>query len=84
MTENLPNNGTKYLLIFDDSCEEIPNFKPFCRNCHCCVTQGPEYTIHQTNFFSSKQIRKRYRVAKYTHSFVQVTDERLTNQNIKS
>ena len=25
--ENLPNNGTNYLLIFDDSCEEISNSK---------------------------------------------------------
>ena len=29
MIENLPNNGTKYLLIFDDSCEEISNSKQF-------------------------------------------------------
>ena len=27
--ENLPNNGTKYLLIFDDSCEEISSSKQF-------------------------------------------------------
>ena len=26
---NLPNNGTKYLLIFDDSCEEISRSKEF-------------------------------------------------------
>lgn len=26
---SLPNNGTKYLLIFDDSCEEISNSKQF-------------------------------------------------------
>ena len=25
---SLKNNGTKYLLIFDDSCEEICNSKP--------------------------------------------------------
>ena len=29
LIENLPNNGTKYLLIFDDSCEEISNSKHF-------------------------------------------------------
>ena len=29
LIENLPNNGTKYLLIFDDSCEEISNSKQF-------------------------------------------------------
>ena len=27
LVENLPNNATKYLLIFDDSCEEISNSK---------------------------------------------------------
>ena len=29
LIENLPNNGTKYLLIFDDSSEEISNSKQF-------------------------------------------------------
>ena len=27
--DSLKNNGTKYLLIFDDSCEEICNSKAF-------------------------------------------------------
>ena len=27
--QSLPNNGTKYLLIFDDSCEEISSSKEF-------------------------------------------------------
>ena len=27
--QNHPNNGTKYLLIFDDSCEEISSSKDF-------------------------------------------------------
>ena len=27
--QSLPNNGTKYLLIFDDSCEEISSLKDF-------------------------------------------------------
>ena len=29
LIENLPNNRTKYLLIFDDSCEEISHSKQF-------------------------------------------------------
>ena len=29
LIENLPNNGTKYLLIFDDSCEKISDSKQF-------------------------------------------------------
>ena len=28
-TDSLKNNGTKYLLLFDDSCEEICNSKDF-------------------------------------------------------
>ena len=31
LIENLPDNGTKYLLLFDDSCEEISNSKLFVR-----------------------------------------------------
>ena len=29
LIENLPNNGTKYFLLFDDSCEKISNSKKF-------------------------------------------------------
>ena len=29
MIQNLANNGTKYLLIFDDSCEKISSSKEF-------------------------------------------------------
>ena len=29
LIENLPNNGTKYLLIIDDSCEKFSNSKQF-------------------------------------------------------
>ena len=29
LIQNLPTNGTKYLLIFDDSCEEISSSKEF-------------------------------------------------------
>ena len=29
LIESLPNNGTKYLLMFDDSCEKISNSKQF-------------------------------------------------------
>ena len=29
LLKNLPNNGTKYLIIFDESCEEISSSKEF-------------------------------------------------------
>ena len=45
---------------------------------------GTEYNIHQTQFISSKQIRKRCRVTKYTHSLVQVAEGCFTNQYFKS
>ena len=80
---NLPNNGTKYLLIFDDSCEEI-SCEEICKNCHCWEPQGTEYKIRQTQFISSKQIMKRCRVKQYTHSLVQVAEGCFTNQYIKS
>ena len=31
LLENLPNNGTKHLLLFKDSCEEISIFMQFVR-----------------------------------------------------
>ena len=30
LVDSLNNNGTKYLLNFDDSCEKICNSKAFC------------------------------------------------------
>ena len=33
LIQNLTNNGTKYLLIFDDSCEEISSSN--CENGYC-------------------------------------------------
>ena len=37
LIENLPNNGTKQLLIFEDSCEEKSNSKQFFKNCYLLV-----------------------------------------------
>ena len=52
---NLPNNRSKYLLIFDDSCEEILNSKQFVKkNCHCWETQGTENNGHHNLFHQSK------------------------------
>ena len=85
LIENLPNNWTKYLLIFDDSCEEISNSKQFVIIATAGRHRGlNSIYIYQTQFISSKQIRKRYRVTKYTHSLVQVAEGCLTNQYIKS
>ena len=84
LIENLPNNETKYLLLLDDSCEKISNSKQFFKSCHGWKAHGSEQNIHQTQFVSSKQIGKRCRITKYTHSLVQVFGRCFTNQYIKS
>ena len=46
--QSLPNNGTKYLLIFDDSCEEISSSKEFVK----IATAGKGLsTIYIKHFF---------------------------------
>ena len=69
--ENLPNDGTKYLFFFEDSCDEISRSKQFEKialagrhwklNCICI-----KHTLFQKS-------------AQYTHSSVQVTTRCSTN-----
>ena len=47
--QSLPNNGTKYLLIFDDSCEEISSSKEFVKIATAGRHKGLS-TIYITNF----------------------------------
>ena len=46
LVDSLKNNGTKYLLIFDDSCEEICLSKAFVWHCHRWETSGSEQNLH--------------------------------------
>ena len=56
----LENNGTKYLLIFDDSCEEIFKSKPFVDIATAgWETSGSEHNLFETQLFSPDQTRKR-------------------------
>ena len=43
--DSLKNNGTKYLWIFDDSCE-ICNSKAFFWHCHRWETSGSQHNLH--------------------------------------
>ena len=43
LIDSLKNNGTKYLLIFDDSCEGICNSKAFV---DIATTSGSEHNLH--------------------------------------
>ena len=51
--QNLPNNGRKYLLIFDDSCEEISSSKDFVKNA-TAGRQRTQHNIYKTQFISSE------------------------------
>ena len=42
LIENLPNNGKKYLLFFDDTCEEVSNSKQFAK----VATAGRQRGLH--------------------------------------
>ena len=44
--DSLKNNGTKYLLSFDDSCEAICNLKAFVDIAHHWETSGSEHNLH--------------------------------------
>ena len=59
LIENLPNNGTKYLLNLDDSCEEISNSKQFVKIATAGRHGGLNTIYIKHNFFSSKQTGKR-------------------------
>ena len=52
LIENLPNNGTKYLLIFNDSSEEISNCKQFVKFATAGIHRGLNtiYIKHNFNF----------------------------------
>ena len=56
--DSLKNNGTKYLLIFDNSCEEICNSKAFADNATAGRHRGLSTIYFEHNFFhQSKQGR---------------------------
>ena len=57
--DSLKNNGTKYLLIFDDSCEEICNSKAFVDIATAGRHQGLSTTYIKQNLFSPGQTMKR-------------------------
>ena len=52
--DSLKNNGTKYLLIFDDSCGEICNSKAFVDNTTAGKHRGLSTIYIKHNLFQSK------------------------------
>ena len=71
--ESLKNNGTKYLLIFDDSCEKICNSKAFVDIATAGRHRALSTNYIKHNFFSPEQTRKRRWVTKHTHCSLQVS-----------
>ena len=56
LIENLPNNGTKYLLKFDDSCEEIPNPKQFVKVATAGRHRGLNTIYIEHNLFQQSKL----------------------------
>ena len=54
--DSLKNNGTKYLLIFDDSCEEICNSKAFVDNATAGRHRGLSTTYNKHNLFHQSKL----------------------------
>ena len=77
LIENLPNNGTKYLLIFDDSCEEISNSKQFVKIATAGRHRGLNTIYIKHNLFHQSKLGRDVELKntdivlfKYTHSLV--------------
>ena len=68
LIENLSNSGTKYLLIFDYSCEEISNSKQFVK----IATAGRHRSLNSIyikhNLFHPSQLGRDIEFKKYTQS----------------
>ena len=56
--DSLKNNGTKYLLIFDDSCEEICNSKSFVDIATAGRHRGLSRIYIKHNFFHQSKLRR--------------------------
>ena len=71
--DSLKNNGTKFLLILDDSCEKICNSKAFV-DIGTAGRQRGLCTIYiKHNLFSPEQTRKRHWVTKHSDCSLQVS-----------
>ena len=54
--QNLPNNGTKYLLVFDDSCEEIFSSKDFVKFAKAGRHKGLSTIFIKHNLFHQSRL----------------------------
>ena len=66
LIENLPNNGTKYMLIFDDSSEEISNSNQFVKTATAGRRRGLNTIYIKHNLFQQSKIGKRFKITKNT------------------
>ena len=75
--ENLPNDGTNYLIIFDDHCDEIPRSRQF-EKIAIAGRHRKLNCIYKNNLLH-RRANGRHWAAKYTHCAVQVTTRFSTN-----
>ena len=72
LIDSLKNNGTKYLLVFDDSCEEVCSSKEFVKIASAGRHRGLSTIYIKHNLFHKEHARTRYRATNYTHCIVQI------------
>ena len=84
LIEILPNHGTKYLLIFDDSCEKISNSKQFVKIATAGRHRGLNTIYIKHNLFHQNKLGRDVQLQKNTYSLVQFTERCFTNQHINS
>ena len=76
--ENLPNDGTNYLVIFDDSCNEISRSKLFEKIAIAGRHRKLNCIYIKHNLFH-KSANRRDPELQNTHCAVQITTQRSTN-----
>ena len=58
LIQNLPNNGTNFLLIFDDSCEEISSSKEFVKIATAARHKGLSTVYIKHNLFHQSRLER--------------------------
>ena len=66
LIENVPNNGTKYVLSFDDSCEVNSNSKQFVKTANAGRHKGLNTIYIKQNLFQQSK-KGTYVVLQNTH-----------------
>ena len=84
LIENLPKNGIKHQLIFDDSCEEVTNFEQFAKISNAGIHKELNEIYIEHDLIHQCKLGRDVKVTTYTHSLVHVRERWFTNEYISS